>query len=164
VAQFSTFDTLRNSLRTRNKNLWLCFPLAVTGLGDGILTLVGNNITGLGWGWETSPTWRWFLHHGALPFGFAFVGYLVVVGTIVAYAPLRLAKVLCVTMVLAHTDGIMSWLHLVGVSYFLEPLVYAAIAIITVVAFEQDAAAKRRPALQSDGSEDIAIAVHTVKD
>ena len=146
-------------MRTRNKNLWLCLPLAATGLGDGILTLVGNSITGLDWGWETSPTWRWFLHHGTLPFVLAFVGYLVVVGTIVAYAPLRFAKVLCVTMVLAHTDGIMSWLHLARVSYFLEPLVYAIIAIITVVAFEQDAAAKRRPALQLDGSEDFADVV-----
>ena len=124
-------------MRVRRKNLWLCLPLAVTGLGDGFLTLVGNNITGPGWGWEISPTWRWFLHRGALPFGLAFAGYLVVVGTIVAYAPLRLSKVLCVTMVLAHTSGIVSWLRPAGVSYFLEPLVYAAIAVITVVAVEQ---------------------------
>jgi hypothetical protein len=124
-------------LRVRRRNLWLCLPLAVTGLGDGLLTLVGNNITGLAWGWELSPSWRWFLHRGVLPFSLAFAGYLVLVGTIVAYAPVRLSKVLCVTMVLAHTWGIVSWLSLAGVSYFLCPLAYAAIAIITVVAVEQ---------------------------
>ncbi len=114
----------------------------MTGLGDGFLTLVGNKI----WGWENSPLWRWFLQRGALPFALAFVGYLVVVGTIVAYAPLRLAKVLCVTMVLAHTYGIVSWLGPAGVSHFLEPLVYAAIAIITVGAVQQAAASDRRAA------------------
>ena len=124
-------------MRFRRKNLRLCLPLAVTGLGDGILTLVGNNLTGLDWGWETNPTWRWLLHRGALAFGLVFMGYLVVVGMIVAYAPLRLSKVLCVTMVLAHTYGIMSWLHLAGLRYFLDPLVYATIAAITVVAVEQ---------------------------
>ena len=124
-------------MRVRRKNLWLCLPLAVTGLGDGFLTLVGNNITGLAWGWERGPGWRWFLHLGALPFGLAFAGYLIVVGTIVAYAPVRLSKVLCVTMVLAHTSGIVSWLSLAGVSYFLDPFVYAAIAVITIVAVEQ---------------------------
>ena len=121
----------------RSKNLWLCLPLAVTGLGDEFLTLLGNNITGLGWGWETSPIWRWFLHRGALTFGLAFLGYLVVVGTIVMLAPVRLSKVLCVTMVLVHTYGLVSWLRLAGVSYFLQPLVCATIAIITVVAVEQ---------------------------
>ena len=127
---------MKNSLRVRRKNLWLCLPLAVTGLGDGFLTLFGNNITGLDWGWEISPVWRWFLQRGALPFGLAFAGYLVVVGTIVAYAPVRLSKVLCVTMVLAHSCGVVSWLRLAGVSYFFEPLVYATIAVITVFAVE----------------------------
>jgi hypothetical protein len=106
----------------------------VTGLGDAVLTLVGNNITGLGWGWETNPVWRWFLHRGALAFGLVFVSYLAGVGIIVACAPLRLSKVLCVTMVLAHTWGLMSWLRLAGLPFFLEPLVYAIIAAITVVA------------------------------
>lgn len=124
-------------MRVRKNNLWLCLPVAVTGLGDGFLTLVGNNITGLAWGWEISPSWRWFLQRGAVPFCLAFAGYLVVVGMIVAYAPLRLSKVLCVTMVLAHTYGIMSWLHLAGFRYYLWPLVYATIAVITVVAVEQ---------------------------
>ena len=124
-------------MRMRRRNLWLCLPLAVTGAGDGILTLVGNNITGIGWGWETNPTWRWFLHLGALAFGLAFVGYLVVVGMVVVYAPLRCSKVLCVTMVLAHTHGIRSWLHLAGVRYFFDPLLYATMAVITVVAVEQ---------------------------
>ena len=143
-------------MRVRGNNLWLCLPLAVTGLGDGILTLLGNNITGLGWGSEMNPSWRWFLHRGALAFGLAFVGYLVVVGMMVAYAPLRLSKVLCVTMVLAHTYGIVSWLPSAGIRYFFHPLIYVAIAVITVVALEQSAAAYRRAALQSDGSEDLA--------
>src|SRR5205823_3907128 len=81
----------------------------------------------------------WFLHRGAVAFGVAFMGYLVVVGAIIACAPLRLAKVLCLTMVLAHTWGVISWLHLAGFSYFLEPLVYVAIAIITLVGVEQGA-------------------------
>jgi hypothetical protein len=136
-------------MRIRRTNLWLCLPLAVTGLGDGILTLVGNSITGLDWGWEISPIWRLLLHHGALPFGLAFLAYLLVVGTIVAYAPPRIAQVLCVTMVLAHTLGIVSWLR---PWYFLWPLVYASIAVITVVAVEQSAAGNLRPARQSDGS------------
>ena len=126
------FDTLRNSLLIRRKNLWLCLPLAVTGLGDGLLTLVGSSI-----GWENNPAWRWWLHRGALAFGLAFAGYLAVAGLIVAFAPLRLSKVLCITMVLAHTHGIVSWLLVAGVPYFSESLVYAATAIITVVAVEQ---------------------------
>jgi hypothetical protein len=130
-------------LNIRRKNLWLCLPLAITGLGDCVLTLVGNNIIGLGWGWESSPTWRWCLHRGAIAFGFAFVGYLAAVGMIVAWAPPRLSKVLCVTMVLAHSYGMMSWLRLAGLSYFLSPLVFAAIALLTVVAIEQSAAANR---------------------
>ena len=84
----------------------------MTGLGDGFLTLVGSSI-----GWENNPAWRWWLHHGTLAFGFAFVGYLAVVGLIVAFAPLRLSKMLCITMVLAHTHGIVSWLLVVGVPY-----------------------------------------------
>ena len=104
----------------------------MTGLGDGFLTLVGNSI-----GWENNPAWRWFLHRGALAFCLAFVGYLTVAGLIVASAPLRLSKVLCIMMVLAHTHGIVSWLLVAGVPYFSESLVYAAAAIITVVAVEQ---------------------------
>jgi hypothetical protein len=40
-------------------------------------------------------------------------------------------------MVLAHTHGIVSWLLVAAVPYFSESLVYAAAAIITVVAVEQ---------------------------
>src|SRR5204862_7394403 len=79
----------------------------------------------------------WFLHRGSLAFCLAFVGYLAVIGLIVAVAPLRLSKVLCITMVVAHTHGIVSWLLLAGVPYFSESLVYAATAIITVAAVEQ---------------------------
>ena len=120
-------------MHIRRKNLWLCLPLAATGLGDGFLTLVGSSSIG----WEANPAWRWFLHRGALAFGLAFVGYLAVIGLIVAVAPLRLSKVLCITMVVAHTHGIVSWLLLAGVPYFSESLVYAATAIITVAAVEQ---------------------------
>jgi hypothetical protein len=98
-------------MRIRSKKLWLCLPLAVTGLSDGILTLLGNDITGLRWGWETSLLWRWFLHYGALAFTFGFLGYLSAVGTIVVVAAPRLSKVLCITMVLAHTYGVISWLR-----------------------------------------------------
>ena len=111
--------------------------MAVTGLSDGVLTLMGNIRN---WGWEISPLWRWFLHRGPLPFGVAFLGYLAVIGTIVACAPLRLSKVLCVIMVLAHTNGMMSWLRLVGLAYYFEPLIYALIAVVTVVAVAQDPA------------------------
>jgi hypothetical protein len=139
VAELWSFDTLRNSMHIRKKNLWLCLPLAVTGLGDGFLTLVGSSI-----GWENNPAWRWWLHRGALAFGLAFAGYLAVVGLIVAFAPLRLSKVLCITMVLAHTHGIVSWLMVAGVPYFSESLVYASTAIITVVAVEQSGCTERR--------------------
>src|SRR6476469_8673930 len=124
----------------RTKNLWLCLPLAVTGPGDAILTLVGNNITGLGWGWEINPIARWFLQQGALAFGLAFLAYLLVLGTIIALAPLRLSKVLCVITALAHTEGIVSWLHLTDVSFVFELLVYATVGVITVVAVDQAAA------------------------
>ncbi len=120
-------------MRLRRNNLWLCLPLAVTRLGDGILTLVGTKL----WGWEMNPIWRWFLHRSAVVFGVAFMGYLIVIGTTVAYSPLRLSKVLCIAMVIAHTDGVLSWLHLAGLHYFLDPFVYAIIAFITVVAVEQ---------------------------
>jgi hypothetical protein len=133
-------------LRIRRKNLWLCLPIAVTGLGDGFLTLVGNSITGLDWGWETNPAWRWLLHRGALAFGLAFMGYLVVIGMIVAYAPLRLSKVLCVAMVLAHSYGIVSWLHLTRAGYFLDPLVYTTIAAITIAPIELGASPNGGPA------------------
>jgi hypothetical protein len=104
----------------------------VTGLGDGFLTLVGTSF-----GWEQNPAWRWFLDRGALAFGLAFVGYLTVVGLVVAWAPLRLSKVLCITMVLAHTHGIVSWLLVAGVPYFSQSLVYVATAIVTLIAVEQ---------------------------
>ncbi len=121
-------------LRLRRNNLWLCLSLAVAGLGDGILTLVGNNR----WGWEMTPVWVWFFQHGgSLSFVAAFLGYLAVFGMLVAVAPLRLAKGLCVMMVLAHTSGIASWLRLFPIPYLLEPLVYVAMAALTVFAFEK---------------------------
>jgi hypothetical protein len=135
----------------RRNNLWLCFPLAVTGLGDGVLTLVGTKL----WGWEMNPIWRWFLQRSDVAFGFAFAGYLVVIGTIVAYSPLRLSKVLCITMVLAHTNGVLSWLHLAGLRYFLDPFVYAFIAVITVIAVEQGAGPNSRPPSQLSRSPEI---------
>ena len=76
------------------------------------------------------------------------------VGTIVAYAPVRLSKVLYVTMVLAHTWGIVSWLRLAGVSYFLWPLVYATIAVITVVAVEQVAPHEPSPRVSVSDTRD----------
>jgi hypothetical protein len=137
----------------RTKNLWLCLPLAVTGLGDGLMTLAGQSI-----GWERNPAWRWWLHRGDLAFGLAWVGYLAVVGLIVVFAPLRLAKVLCVTMALAHAHGIVSWLLVAEVPYYSESLVYAATAIITVAAVEQTGFTESRDRVAVTGRASLARA------
>ena len=135
--------------------LWLCLPALLTGAIDGSLTLIGQgkfywngNYAAVN---EFSPMFRWLLQQHPSAFIGGFLLYLVLVSTLLVYIPNKLAKILSLTMVLAHTWGTTTWLPNIGISYYWYTLVFALFATITLFSFEKAELLRVEQKNSSDG-------------